>query len=152
MLQERKARGFSGWGFLLTLFVAVFFFLAEPMFRVYCPSPAQAGIMAAGVPILQLVAFAMPPLASTIILTQALRGAGDTRFPLLFTWTGFFLVRIPCAYFFSFAELDVPLLGNVPGLDLGLLGAWLAMFADLVVRGVFFLHRFAGGRWQRIEV
>ena len=39
-----------------------------------------------------------------------------------------------------------------PGLGLGLLGAWLAMFADLVVRGAFFLLRFAGGRWRRMRV
>lgn len=131
---------------------AVFFFLAEPMFRLYCPSPAQAGIVTAGVPVLRLVAFAMPAAASTFILTQALRGAGDTRFPLLFTWIGFFLVRIPCAYYFSFTELHVPVLGEIAGLGLGLLGAWLAMFADLMVRGGFFLHRFAGGGWRRVQV
>jgi hypothetical protein len=32
------------------------------------------------------------------------------------------------------------------------MGAWLAMFADVVVRGVLILLRFAGGRWRRIEV
>jgi Na+-driven multidrug efflux pump len=131
---------------------AVFFLLAEPMFRLYCPSPAQAGIVNTGVPVLRLVAFAMPAAASTFILTQALRGAGDTRMPLLFTWCGFFLVRIPCACYFSFTEIRVPLIGEMPGLGMGLLGAWLAMFADLMVRGAFFLHRFAGGRWRRIQV
>jgi Na+-driven multidrug efflux pump len=39
-----------------------------------------------------------------------------------------------------------------PGPDLGLLGAWMAMFADLFVRGAFFLLRFAGGKWKRIKV
>jgi Na+-driven multidrug efflux pump len=37
-------------------------------------------------------------------------------------------------------------------LDLGLFGAWLAMFADLLVRGAFFFYRFASGRWQLIRV
>ena len=41
---------------------------------------------------------------------------------------------------------------NMFTVGLGLFGAWLAMFADLVVRGGFFLHRFAGGRWQEIKV
>ena len=39
-----------------------------------------------------------------------------------------------------------------PGCGLGLFGAWLAMFADLLVRGAFFLARFAGGAWQHVRV
>ena len=42
--------------------------------------------------------------------------------------------------------------GTIAGGDMGLLGAWWAMFADLLVRGAFFLARFASGRWQRIRV
>ena len=148
----------SGWttfalgGAVMTLMGAVFFTLAAPMFRLFCPDPGQQGIVAAGVPVLRLVAFAMPPLASCIIFTYALRGAGDTRLPMLFSWLGFFGVRIPLAYLFTRGRLDLGPLGTWPGLHLGLTGAWLAMFADLVVRGLFFLGRFAGGRWQRLRV
>ncbi len=119
----------------------VFFVLAGPMFRLFCPGAGQEAIVEAGVPVLRLVAFAMPALASCIIFTAALRGAGDTRVPLAFNTLGFFGVRLPLAY----------LLTRSP-LDLGLYGAWLAMLADLLVRGLFFLGRFAGGRWQRIGV
>jgi Na+-driven multidrug efflux pump len=119
----------------------IFFVLAPEMFLLFCPQEEKRGVIAVGVPVLRLVAFAMPALASSIIFTQALRGAGDTRMPLLFTWIGFLLVRIPLAYL-----LTSDLVG------LGLLGAWLAMFADLLVRGGFFMARFAGGRWQRIKV
>jgi Na+-driven multidrug efflux pump len=141
---RRAAR--SGWtafllgGALMALMGAVFFALAPSMFALFCPRPEQAPVIAAGVPVLRLVAFAMPPLASCIIFTGALRGAGDTRVPVLFTWVGFFAVRIPLAY----------LLTGPAGL--GLLGAWLAMFADILLRGAFFLTRFAGGRWQRMRV
>jgi putative MATE family efflux protein len=131
---------------------AIFFLLARPMFEVFCPHESQRPIIDAGVPVLQLIAFAMPPLASTVIITQALRGAGDTRVPLLFTWTGFFLVRIPLAYFLALAEVNFPYVGTVPALGLGLFGAWLAMSADLVVRGGFFLYRFARGSWQKVRV
>jgi putative MATE family efflux protein len=127
----------------------VFFALAPLMFRLFCPLPEQRPIIAAGVPVLRLVAFAMPVLASTIIFTSALRGAGDTRVPVLFTWIGFFLVRIPLAYYLTLPTIDLGPLGSVQGLNLGLFGAWLAMFADLVVRGLFFLGRFARGAWQR---
>jgi Na+-driven multidrug efflux pump len=35
---------------------------------------------------------------------------------------------------------------------MGLFGAWMAMFADLAVRGIFFVSRFAGGAWQGTRV
>ncbi len=131
---------------------AIFYLLADPMFRFYCPKEEK--VIMEGVPVLRLVAFAMPSLASSIIFTQALRGAGDTRVPLLFTWIGFFVVRIPLAYFLALPEVDIPWFGidSIQGCDLGLYGAWLAMVADLVVRGIFFLLRFARGGWQRIRV
>ncbi|MBI2807107.1 MAG: MATE family efflux transporter [Planctomycetes bacterium] len=137
-----------------------FYSFAYPMFWLFCPNPGQADIIATGVPALRLIAFAMPPLAAMIIFTSALRGAGDTRVPVLFTWVGFFLVRIPLAYYLSLGEfpLIVPVyfyeleLGPFHGLDLGLYGCWLAMCADILVRGLFFLARFARGAWQRQRV
>lgn len=131
---------------------AIFFVLAPQMFALYCPQPAQRPIIDVGVPVLRLVAFAMPSLACTIVFTAALRGAGDTRVPVLFTWIGFLGVRIPLAYAFTLSELNLGPFGTWPGLDLGLFGAWLAMFADLMVRGAFFLYRFASGRWKTIRV
>jgi putative MATE family efflux protein len=137
---------------VMSLMGLTFFTLAPQMFAVFCPEPGDTPIIALGVPILRLVAFAMPALASTIVFTYALRGAGDTRVPVLFTWTGFFLVRIPLAYLLTGEYVDLGPLGDLPGLGLGLLGAWYAMFADLVVRGLFFLWRFGRGSWQRQRV
>src|SRR5262249_51252507 len=137
---------------VMSIMGLIFFTLARPMFELFFPHPWQQPSVAAGVPVLRLVAFAMPPLACSIVLTQALRGAGDTAFPVLFTWTGFLLVRIPLAYWLALPRLDLPLLGTVAGCDLGLFGAWLAMFADLLLRGMLFLLRFASGAWKRIKV
>ncbi len=125
----------------MTAMGVIFYVLAEPMFAVFNPRAGQHAVIDAGVPVLRLVAFAMPPLASCIVFTAALRGAGDTRVPVLFTWLGFFVVRIPLAYLLTRPEYG-----------LGLFGAWLAMMADIVVRGAFFLWRFAGGRWKSIHV
>jgi Na+-driven multidrug efflux pump len=93
-----------------------------------------------GVRALRTVAFAMPAVASVMILTHALRAAGDTRVPVLFSWFGFLAVRIPLAYYLTGPA------------GMGLFGAWLAMFADLWVRGALFLARFAGGRWKAVRV
>lgn len=126
----------------------VFYVLAEPMFGLFCPLPSQQPIIEAGVPVLRLVAFAMPPLACCIILTQALRGAGDTLVPVAFTWTGFFVVRIPLAWWLTTHTFSL----GTWTLEPGLMGAWLAMFVDILLRGVFFLLRFRFGRWEQIKV
>lgn len=136
----------------MSLMGAMFFTFAEPMFRLFCPYPSQEPIVLAGVPVLRLVAFAMPMLACTIVFTHALRGAGDTRVPVLFTWLGFFLVRIPLAYFLTLPEVDLGVFGLWAGFGLGLFGAWLAMFADLTIRGLLFFWRFASGTWKATRV
>ncbi len=145
----------SGWlalglgGALMTIMGVVFFTLAPMMFRI---ATADENIVQAGVQVLQLVAFAMPALAPVIIFTSALRGAGDTRVPVLFTWIGFFVVRIPLAYVLTKSSVDLGPLGVIPGMGLGLFGAWLAMFVDIFIRGAFFLSRFIRGKWQLQKV
>ncbi len=131
---------------------ALFYALAGPMFRVFCPDPGQAPIVAAGVPVLRLVAFAMPALAAAIVFTAALRGAGDTRVPVLITWVVFLGVRLPLAYLLTGAAVDLGAGGAVGGGQWGLFGAWTAMLVDIWVRGLFFSARFAGGRWTRVRV
>lgn len=134
---------------VMSIMGGMFFFFADAMFLVFCPDPAQAEIVRIGAPVLRLIAFAMPFLASCIIMTSALRGAGDTRVPVLYTCIGFFLLRIPAAFLFARNPADDIFF---PELALGLLGAWLAMFIDLFVRGLLLICRFASGKWQSVKV
>ncbi len=156
--RQPRAAAHSAWVALglgcigMSIMGVLFFVFAPQMFRVFSPFEHQHAIVEAGVPILRLVAFAMPPLASIIVFTGALRGAGDTRFPILLTWIGFLVIRIPLAYLLTRSVVDLGSLGTVPGWDLGLIGAWIAMFFDLLIRGVLFLLRFLGGRWKTVRV
>lgn len=103
--------------------------------------------------LLRIVAISEPFLAATMILTGALRGAGDTRWPLLFTLVGFLCVRLPGAAVLSLDEVNLPLLGLVcAGYGLGVAGAWYAMVADIIVRSLLVLARFWQGGWTRTEV
>ncbi|HEY3789632.1 MAG TPA: MATE family efflux transporter, partial [Urbifossiella sp.] len=132
----------SGMGLLYSVLAPVFF-------RFFGGDPE---VVKAGVPVLQLIAFAMPALAGQIVFLSALRGAGDTRVPVLFTWFGFLGVRIPLAYLLTRSSINLGPLGTIPGYDMGLYGAWIAMVTDIWVRGIFFVGRFASGRWKRIDV
>jgi putative MATE family efflux protein len=153
---DRAARnGWTAFGMGCLFMVSmglIFFLFSGPMFRLYCPHEDQQEAVSQGVPVLRLVAFATPAMASTIIFTYALRGAGDTRVPVLFTALGFVVVRLPLAYYLALDEIHLGSLGTIHGYGLGLWGAWLAMFADLHVRGLLFLWRFAGGRWKWVQV
>jgi putative MATE family efflux protein len=136
---------FVGGCALMSVMGVVFYVFAADLLWWFRPKASpldvQAAVIAAGVPALRLVAFAMPAVAGTIIITAALRGAGDTRVPVVITWAGFLGVRIPLAYWLTSPEVG-----------LGLLGAWWAMFADLHLRAGLLLARFASGRWKTIKV
>ena len=128
---------------VMTVMGACMVAFARPAFEFFNPPPGGSAVVETGVPVLRLVAFAMPGLAGSIILTQALRAAGDTRVPVIFTWVGFLGVRLPLAFYLT---------RPAPGPDLGLFGAWVGMFADINVRGAFYLARFASGRWKTVKV
>lgn len=103
--------------------------------------------------LMKIVAVSMPALAVTMILTGALRGAGDTRWPLAITFAGYLGVRLPGAVLLAWDEAPLPLTDIViPGLGLGVFGAWYAMVADVVFRAVLIAARFAHGGWKKINV
>ena len=75
-----------------------------------------------------------------IVYMNALRGAGETRFPLMFTIIGVFGVRIPVAYLCGVVYQG------------GLVGAWTGMCADLGLRAALAAWQFSRGRWIHSRV
>ena len=143
-LAAKAARTAWALGVLVIMTLGAILYLhAESMFGLFVGDrPTVAKL---GVPVLRIVSFALPALATITILNGALRGAGDTRWPLVFVLVGYLLVRIPLTY-----ALTLP--PSQGGYGLGLNGAWLAMRADLSVRGVLVAWRFLQGGWKRIRV
>lgn len=117
----------------------LFYTSAEPLVRLFVRAE-EGAVIATAAPLLQIVAFAMVPLALLQVLTGALRGAGDTRWPLVITLLGYLGVRIPLTY------------GLALGWNYGVRGAWLAMLADLAFRSALVTGRFLQGGWQRVRV
>jgi putative MATE family efflux protein len=99
--------------------------------------------------LLKIVAIATPPLGVLQILTGALRGAGDTRVPLLITLIGLAGVRVPGACLLAWTEIAIPGTEIVlPGLGWGIYGAWWAMVADVLIRATLIGVRFWRGAWR----
>jgi len=78
------------------------------------------------------------PLAFT--LPQALRAAGDTRFTMVVSSVSMWTMRVGFGI----------LLGRVLGF--GVVGIWMAMFVDWLLRIAFFLPRFHGHRWESMAL
>jgi len=117
------------------------------------PSESLSEVAPVAARLLRIVALAMPPLAVAMVLSGTLRGAGDTRYPMVISFIGLLAVRIPGAYFLCWEVIPLPLWGvELPGMGLGVIGAWYAMVGDLTLRAGLFLVRFATGGWQRVEV
>ena len=138
----RAARVAWGYGVAALVVIGALLFFSAPIMLNLILWGKQPAVVAEGVPVLQIVAFALPFLATMNILTGALQGAGDTRWPWLIVLAGYFGLRIPLTY-----ALTLP--GWYP---LGLRGAWLAMFADLALRGVLVAARFLHGGWKQARV
>jgi putative MATE family efflux protein len=97
-------------------------------------------VVLAGIGALAIVGLAQPAQSVIFTLGGALRGAGDTRFPLIATFVNWFLVRLPLAYVLAFP------------LGLGLAGVWAGIAADYLVRAGLLAWRFNSGAWQRVRV
>jgi len=92
-------------------------------------------------------------LALLMVFSGGLRGAGATRPPLVVNFAGLLLIRLPLAVLLAWPQVPLPAgLGPLPGLDLGVRGAWLAMAADLTARGLAMLLIFRGRSWSRTAV
>ena len=73
-------------------------------------------------------------------LPQALRAAGDTRFTLIVSTVSMWTLRV---------GLGV-LMGRFWGF--GVLGIWMAMFFDWILRAVLFIIRFRGHKWETMGI
>lgn len=92
------------------------------------------------VSVLRLIAYFQPFAALTQIMTSALQGAGDTKFPMYTTLIGIWGVRVGIGY----------VLAVICGL--GLIGVWYGYALDLTIRGILLTIRFLKGRWVSIQI
>ncbi|MFQ5491811.1 MAG: MATE family efflux transporter [Phycisphaerae bacterium] len=123
---------------VLTSVVGVFFFLAAT--QLFAFMHKEPLVRQVGTGPFRMVALLQPVLAISIVYIGSLRGAGDTRFPLLITVTTLVLVRLPLGYLFGAT------------FGWGLWGAWMAMCADFIFRGGLASWHFARGKWIHVRV
>lgn len=74
--------------------------------------------------------------ASNLVLTHALKAAGDINYPFIFGIVGMWIICIPVAYLLAIH------------FNLGLAGIWIAFAIDECFRGIIFTFRFKGKKWR----
>lgn len=72
----------------------------------------------------------------SFVLPAGLKGAGDAKYTLITTITGMWVFRITLGYLLAIT------------LKLGVIGVWLGMYADWLVRGTLYFIRLKKGKWK----
>jgi putative MATE family efflux protein len=96
----------------------------------------DADVREIAVSCLVIGAFELPAFAVLFTFAGALRGAGDTRSPMIVALIGTFIFRLPLVY----------LLGVYFGL--GLKGIWYGTLIDWIGRATLMYFIFRSGRWK----
>lgn len=122
---------------LMSLMGVCFFLFARPIIGFFTSDPE---VIALGVPPLRLIGIIQPFLAATMVFAGSLRGAGETRTPMLINGISIWILRVPLALLFTRV------------FSWGLTGAWIAMAIDLTLRGTLLFARFRSGKWKTITV
>lgn len=78
--------------------------------------------------------------AAGVTTSGALRGAGDTRFPMIISFVCIWGVMLPLMF------------GLDKFFELGIYGAWAAASTCIIVCGIFYYIRFKRGKWKQMHI
>jgi len=114
-----------------------FIALPEAWVRLMTDEPK---ILAISPQLVRICGFVQIGFGSYLVLSDAMRGAGDTRWPMILSNFSTWCIRLP----------GVWVLGVVMGY--GIVGVWFALCGELLVRGALFTARFLHGGWLKARV
>lgn len=115
----------------------IFLLFARPLTGLFIDDP---DVIRWGTLLVMIAALEQPTIAITYVLGGALRGAGDTRWPMYVTTAGVWLFRIPLVYLFLIIwRCDITV-------------AWYITAGDFLLRSIVLWRRFTSGKWQKIKI
>lgn len=124
-------------GMILAVSIAsLFLFFGRQIASIYSSDPEVIELAAK---CLKIVAIMQPMQSTQFVLAGALRGAGDTRWPLYATCIGVWGVRVVLGKLFV-------------KMGYGLVGAWLGQLCDQLFRSIFIYIRYKSGKWKEVKV
>lgn len=138
---EEKAHKFADMTNHMAILVScvmglVFILFSHQLARLYTDE-VHVTIMAGTV--LKILAFAQPGQSTQLCLSGALRGAGDTMYPLYACLFSMWIFRVGLSYLFVYT------------FNWGLNGAWFALLIDQYIRAAIIYGRFRSGKWKNMK-
>jgi putative MATE family efflux protein len=134
--QSARQANLLGLG-IMSVWGAAFVFFPRTWVAFFTPDP---DVLAYSVPLMTVLGILQPPLAVAMVISGALRGAGETHVVLAAAIVGGWCVRLPLAYF-----------GGVAG-ALGMSAVWTTMILDWFVRSGIVSWRFARLRLKDVRL
>lgn len=138
--QKRKAEAFvrliHRMSMLVAVLMAALFLTCAPAIVSLYTTDEEVAALSAGV--LRLIALGMPGICTQLPIAAGLRGARDTRFPLLASMAGIWIFRVMLAgpFIYDFGW--------------GLTGAWMTIVLDQTTRALVVYARFRTGKWLHV--
>jgi putative MATE family efflux protein len=135
---DPEAAAQSGWSAMrlamvsMSMLAVVIMSFAEPIARLMLDDPEVVRLTTV---FIRCLGAAQPLMAIDFALSGALRGAGDTRFPLLSTFCGLICGRVLLAAIFTLAHRPVEWI-------------YAALLADYAIKAALVIFRFRSGRWR----
>jgi MATE family multidrug resistance protein len=120
-----------GVGFMM-IAALLFLFLPRPILEIYS---RDARVLTLGAHILMIVAAFQVFDGAQAVATGVLRGLGETRYPMLMNFAGYWLIGLPLGAWLCF------------GLHWGLEGLWIGLTLALVLIASLLMRR-----WQRAKM
>ena len=134
--QARRA----GWGAMrlsivsMTFFGILIAFFAEPLARYMIDNDE---VVRLSVVFIWLLGSMQPLMAIEFSLGGALRGAGDTKTPLVITLTCLLFIRVSLALIFYMLDASIEVIFST-------------LVADYVVKGFLYVARFKSNKWMHV--
>ncbi len=134
---KKKAKEYADIIHHMAIFVScvvgvLFLLFSHPLARLY---NKEIGVVALAGLVLKILAISQPGQSTQLALAGALRGAGDTMYPLYASIFGIWIFRVLLAYVF------------VSIFKWGLVGAWAALVLDQYTRAAIVYIRYRSGKW-----
>lgn len=130
---ERYVKELAKWSIIMTICTASFLVFTPRL--VFGLLSNEREVISLGAYYLILMGIAQIPQQLSGVFNGALRGAGDTKAPMVIGALGLWGVRLPLAFYFS-------------SLGYGIMGVWVAMTIDLFFRFSLSFYRYRRGKWQ----
>jgi MATE family multidrug resistance protein len=132
--------------YVMTVFGVVAFIFPQPILALFLPPDLEGNhlkdmVINTAIPSLKLSAILLSPTAAAgLVLTQALYGAGETRYVLIVEFILHFFCLVPLAWFLAIY------------LNIGILGCWIAAVTYATGLMIATALRFIQGKWKTLNL